>query len=201
MNEACRTHEWVMAHKWMRHAAHMNESCRTYEWGMTHTRMSHVTHMNEAWRTHGWVMSHTWMSHACDVAHMDESCRTYRRVMSHISICHVTHTNKRWCTYEWVMSHIWMSHDTHIKESRRKTLHVRLDLRHRDILCRIHMRDMTHVTHTEGDTGNSCHTHEYRVGKTHRMPLSCRSCFAKEPLIIGLFCGKWPIKIESLNDL
>jgi len=26
--------------------------------------------------------------------------------------------------------------------------------------------------------------------------LSCRSFFAKEPLIIGLFCGKWPMKIR-----
>jgi len=26
--------------------------------------------------------------------------------------------------------------------------------------------------------------------------LSCRSCFEKEPLIIGLFCGKWPVKIR-----
>jgi len=31
----------------------------------------------------------------------------------------------------------------------------------------------------------------YRVAKAHRMPF-----FAKEPLIIGLFCGKWPIKIR-----
>jgi len=26
--------------------------------------------------------------------------------------------------------------------------------------------------------------------------LSCRSFLAKEPLLIGLFCGKWPIKIR-----
>jgi len=26
--------------------------------------------------------------------------------------------------------------------------------------------------------------------------LSCRSFFAKEPLIIGLFCGKWPMRIR-----
>jgi len=26
--------------------------------------------------------------------------------------------------------------------------------------------------------------------------LSCRSFFAKEPLIIGLLCGKWPKKIR-----
>ena len=27
--------------------------------------------------------------------------------------------------------------------------------------------------------------------------LSCRSFFANEPLMIGLFCGKWPIKIRQ----
>ena len=31
--------------------------------------------------------------------------------------------------------------------------------------------------------------------------LSCRSLFEKKPLIIGLFCGKWPIKIRHLMGL
>ena len=31
-------------------------------------------------------------------------------------------------------------------------------------------------------------------------PLTC-TCFAKEPLIIGLFCGKWPMKIRNLMTL
>ena len=30
----------------------------------------------------------------------------------------------------------------------------------------------------------------------HPNQASCRSCSAKEPLIIGLFCGKWPEKIR-----
>ena len=32
--------------------------------------------------------------------------------------------------------------------------------------------------------------------ETHKRALSCRSFVAKEPLIIGLFCGKWPGKIR-----
>jgi len=36
----------------------------------------------------------------------------------------------------------------------------------------------------------------YRVAKTHRMPYLYRSFSAKEPPIIGLFCGKWPVKIR-----
>jgi len=33
------------------------------------------------------------------------------------------------------------------------------------------------------------------VGKDPEDALSCTSFSAKEPLIMGLFCGKWPIKI------
>jgi len=38
----------------------------------------------------------------------------------------------------------------------------------------------------------------YRAAKMHR---SCRSLSAKEPLIIGLFCGKWPVKIRHPTHL
>jgi len=34
----------------------------------------------------------------------------------------------------------------------------------------------------------------YRVAKMHRMPYVAG--LAKEPMIMGLFCGKWPIKIR-----
>ena len=39
----------------------------------------------------------------------------------------------------------------------------------------------------------------YRLAKTHRMPC-CGSFFAKEPLIIGLFCGKWLYKDKASCD-
>ena len=35
----------------------------------------------------------------------------------------------------------------------------------------------------------------------YRVALSCRSFSAKEPLIIGLFCEKWPIKIRHSMGL
>jgi len=38
-------------------------------------------------------------------------------------------------------------------------------------------------------------------GEDPQDALSCRSFSAKEPLIIGLFCGKWPIKIRHPMDL
>ena len=35
----------------------------------------------------------------------------------------------------------------------------------------------------------------YTVAKTHDT-FGSRSFFAKEPLIIGIFCGKWPMEIR-----
>jgi len=40
------------------------------------------------------------------------------------------------------------------------------------------------------------HCNTLQGGEDQQDALSCRSFFAKEPLIIGLFCGKWPIKIR-----
>ena len=42
------------------------------------------------------------------------------------------------------------------------------------------------------------HTAELALqgGEDPQDALSCRSFFAKEPLIIGLFCGKWPVMIR-----
>jgi len=42
----------------------------------------------------------------------------------------------------------------------------------------------------ENDTATLCHPACYRVAKMHRMPYFFKSFSAKEPLIIGLFCGK-----------
>jgi len=44
----------------------------------------------------------------------------------------------------------------------------------------------------------SCHIcmHETQDGEDAQDALSCRTLSAKEPLIVGLFCGKWPIKIR-----
>ena len=40
----------------------------------------------------------------------------------------------------------------------------------------------------------------YRVAKAHRMP-KVAGHFCEKPLIIGLFCGKWPTKIRYLLSL
>ena len=45
----------------------------------------------------------------------------------------------------------------------------------------------------------SCHTYQgvIQSGEDAKDVLSCRSLFANEPLIIGFFCGKWPIEIRQ----
>jgi len=40
-----------------------------------------------------------------------------------------------------------------------------------------------------------------RVAKIHSMPYLCRSFSAKQPLIVGLFCGKRPTKIRHAMGL
>ena len=49
------------------------------------------------------------------------------------------------------------------------------------------------------------YTHPYimriQVGEDSYNPLSCRSFSTKEPLNIGHFCGKWPIKIRDPMSL
>ena len=42
----------------------------------------------------------------------------------------------------------------------------------------------------------ACHMNEYRVAKTHSILEGAGHFSQKEPLIIGLFCGKWPMKIR-----
>ena len=105
MNDAgqtCRAWEWVMAHMWVSHVAHVNESCRTCEWVMSHMWMGHVAHVNESCRTCDWVMSHIWMGH---VTHVDEACHTCEWVMSHMWLRHVTHVIESSHTYEWGTLH------------------------------------------------------------------------------------------------
>ena len=43
--------------------------------------------------------------------------------------------------------------------------------------------------------------HSVQGGEDAEDALSCRSLFAKEPLIIGLFCGKQPMTMRHLTRL
>ena len=46
----------------------------------------------------------------------------------------------------------------------------------------------------------TCDKSMVQSGENALDALSCRSLFAKEPLIIGLFCGKWPPKIRQSGE-
>jgi len=112
INESCRistshvtsrhvwTSAWGMLRMWMRQA--------TCEWVMAHTWNSHGAHLNESWHTHEWVMAHRWMSHSTHSMihdkHMYESC--------HICLKQ-THVNVSWCT-EGVTSYMKESCMSHV---------------------------------------------------------------------------------------
>jgi len=105
MNESWCTCEWVMAHIWMRHGAHVNES---WSW---------CTHIIESYKSQ-WVMSQIWMSH---VTNMNESCHIHEWVMSHIwvtQLSHITH-NGYYDTHLYRCNHTYIHQfNTHTHTSR-----------------------------------------------------------------------------------
>jgi len=131
--------------------------------------ISHDPHMNEARQES--VTPHICMG-LSHVTHMNESCHTYEWVMSHTWMSHVTHMQQSWHTHELVMAHVWMRHGTHMNAS-------------------WHTYEWVMSTHKRSLTVLMC-------GEDAEDALSCRSLSAKGPLIIGLFCGKWPIKIDII---
>jgi len=48
MNQSCRTYEYIMSHRRMRHVTSMNESCPMYEQVIPQIWMSHVPHRNDS---------------------------------------------------------------------------------------------------------------------------------------------------------
>ena len=50
-------------------------------------------------------------------------------------------------------------------------------------------------------TWNRCGSKSIQGGEDSQDPLSCRSFSTKEPLNIGLFCGKWPRQIRDPMSL
>ena len=129
---------------------------------------------------------------------------------SHVYMRLVTRMNEACHTHQWGMSHAWMRHVKLMNEyttskkrranppsicgSRvllvKQTRHTHLWIRHITLTCE---SDMSHVWMHQ-----TCHTYECVIqgGEDSSDVFSCRLFFAKEPLIIGLFRGKWPLKIR-----
>ena len=102
--------------------------------------------------------------------HMNEARQ--ESVTPHICMGHITHMQESCHTHELVMAHVWMRHGTHMNAS-------------------WHTYEWVMSTHKRSLTVLVC-------GEDAEDALSCRSLSAKGPLIIGLFCGKWPIKIDII---
>jgi len=115
----------------------------------------------------------TWLFHMCDMTHFQSSHMyvTWRihwstAVMSTV-ITSTTHS------HEWFVTCIKISlHKTYNHSYECSTRWVRRSPATNSFTCVI------------------------QSGEDSQDALSCRSFFAKEPLIIGLFCRKWPLKIR-----
>jgi len=89
--------------------------------------------------------------------------------------------------YDWKQSlthELWIKHECGWNTSAAETWAVTAKTHHRNRSCNWNTNcDLKRVTYIQG-------------GEDPLDALSCRSLFAKGPLIIGLFCRKRPIKIR-----
>ena len=153
------------------------------------SRVTHETH-SSAW--HHPLICVTWLIHTCDMTHSyvwHDSFHACEWVMSHMRLIHMC-----------LMTHSYVWHDSFIRVAWRIHMCTRL----------IPTCDMTHSYVWHGlfifvawlihmsDMADSCVWHDthsiIQGGEDPQDASSCRSFFAKEPRIIGLFCGKCPIK-------
>jgi len=147
----------------------------------THTRISHVTDMKESCHTYEWVNSHVRMRH---VAHLNDSCHTYGRVMSHI------------CIMGWLR----LVGCLKIQVSLQNTgLFCRALLQKRPIFLSILL--IVATPYPQQKRGRCTitrakYSRSVKSGEDALDALSGRSLSAKEPLIIGFFCGNWAMKIR-----
>jgi len=121
--------------------------------------------------------------------------------------CRSRHANKRvTChTHEWVMSRTWLSRVTRVNELFRLFLCLRVMYESRHVYERVmsHTYEwvMSHILVSQvTHMSESCHTYEWVMSlqgsKDAEDVSSCRSLSGKEQLIIGLLCGKWPLKVR-----
>jgi len=127
---------------------------------------------------HSWISTHTAWCHSCLV----------RSLIPHLSLMPQLSRMPRVSLLPRLSllvlcDHWWISTNdlTDVHSSISVTWRVHVHFRHDGRLCKELSWKGKH--HLQG-------------GEDPQDAFSCRSFFAKEPLIIGLFCGKWPIKIR-----
>jgi len=144
----------------------------------------------------------------------------YAQLLSSLSLSH-THTTKLSLTrmshvsHAWVMSHMCtcvMDHMSHPNEACRIRMSRALfdeGTSHKNESCLIRMSHVSHVHMRHGShawvmshmcTCVMAHTSLITAAGVKNMSPN-RSLSAKEPLIIGLFCGKRPIQTRHLTHL
>jgi len=148
-----------MSHMWKSHVTHVKESCHTCERVMSHMWKSHFTHVKESY------------TGDCRTRCVLSSEQVTLRVLKFWCMCHSCEWVKHQNFFFVVVSLMWMSNT-----SKRVTVvfffewHIKMT----------HQGRVTHVD--ESFTG------DFHTCRVLHVRASCRSFFAKEPLIIGLFC-------------
>jgi len=173
---------------------HMNVSCHTwmilvtYTWVMPqcHMWMSHVASARIWMLSHMHESCHVWISHVTHesvLSHTNESCRIRMSNIASALIWMLSHKNES--------CHIRMSHVTNesVMSRMNESFHIRTShVAYGWVISHVHSR-------------NSCYQIIPPWTSVIQSGIDYRSCLAKQALIIGLFCGKWPMNIRHLMIL
>ena len=167
--------------------------------------MSYVTHMNESCLTYEWVMSHIWMSHLTNIA-----TRWRRPIGCLIFVGHfpkkspiisgssakrdlqlkVSYVFSPTCSY----GPLHVSLIVFFFEKEEHALPFSFPFSRSFFLAASRFRARARCTRIHSCSCPLCLSCSVQGSEDTWDALSCRSLSAKEPLIIGLFCGKWPVK-------
>jgi len=210
MNESCHTYERAMSHIWTSHVTHMNESCHTYERVMSHIWASHVTHTNESCHTYERVMSDMGWLRSVGSIKLQVSFAEYspflrsllqkRPTMLSILLIETTRYVGSVSCWWWLkeVPPMIVGDMVHIHGMPRSH---GISLTYVTLLWDAY-RVMSH-TSTRSHVNEACHEYARVIqgGEDSQDARSRRSFSAKEPLLVWLFCGKWPVKIRRPMSL
>ena len=166
----------------------MNESCHTYEWVMSHLRRN----MSQNCRIRA-----TWLIHTCDMTltSAKSSSSSPHPSLAVAETVSVPVRRDSWICAAWLIdicciTHSYVWHDSFICVAW---------LIHMCDMALIHVCDMTDSNMRMRHDSFMCET--WRTG--WRRPIECLKLHVifcrratRKRALIGLFCGKWPIKIR-----
>jgi len=195
VSQTYESHVWLTCHSMYRSNMWVTKvRCLSCEYGpviwVTHMRASHMSQTYESQKSDVWVKS---MSQSYE-SHVWEPVIWVKTYESNVWVTYLSHEyepviwDTRMQANHISQNSIWVktvsqSYDSHVWEPfiwgvKTYEPHVW----------------MTFLSHEYEPVKHMSHT--CRVAKTHRMPWVAGYFSQKETLIIGLFCGRWPIKIR-----